>query len=109
MRSTDPWVGCELELMAIETLVAVTQSCNDRGDLRQLVQHPVNIHIARMHHEINSAKHLEDAWRQMLAGFWNMGIRNKADSHLFSPRDRGFRVGDNPNYHGLGARAIFAP
>src|SRR5215469_11904182 len=99
MCRTNPLVGRELELMAIETLVAVTQSRDDRRNLSQLVQHPVNVHIARMHHEIDSVKHFEDTWRQMLASFRNMSIRNESDSHLFSPRDRGFRAGDITIYH----------
>jgi len=34
-----------------------------------------------VHHEIDPAKDLEDAGRQMLASFWNMSIRDKSDSH----------------------------
>src|SRR5882672_1555754 len=74
--------------MAVETFVAIAERRNHRRDSRQLVEHAIHVNVARVHHEIDSGEDLEDPFREMLAGFGNMSVRNEADSHYALLRAR---------------------
>ena len=67
--------------MPIESFVAIAERRDHRCDRRQFVEHAVHVHVARVHHEIDPREHLEHLFRQMLAGFGDMSVRDQADTH----------------------------
>ena len=74
-------VGLEAIAVPIEAFVAVAERRDHRRNRRQLVEHAVHVHIARVHHEIHPGEHLEDPVGKVLAGFGYMSVRDQADSH----------------------------
>jgi hypothetical protein len=85
MRLAHALVRVEAEAMAVEALIAIAERRDHRRDSRQLVEHAIHVHVARMHHEVDSGKDLENPFRQTLAGFGNMSVRDKPNSHYDLP------------------------
>src|SRR6266851_8408373 len=88
MRLADALVRIEAEAMPVESLVAIAERCDHRRDCGQLVKHAIQVDVARLHHEIDSGEDLENPFREMLAGFGNMSVRDEADSHYALLRRR---------------------
>ncbi len=106
MRLAHALVGIEPEAMAVKAFVAVADRGDNRRDYRQLVEHAVHVDVARVHHEIDAAKYLEDLGGQMLAGFGDMSVGNQADSHHAAFGAKILRNAKGKGYHGRGASAI---
>src|SRR6266478_10255754 len=85
MRLARALVWVEAKAMPVETFVAIAERRNHRRDCGQLVEHAIHVNVARVHHEIDSGEDLENPFREMLAGFGNMSVRDKADSHYALP------------------------
>ena len=60
--------------MAVEAFVAVAQRRDDGCYLSQLVEHPIDVDIARVHHQVDALEDLENRRREMLARFRYMSI-----------------------------------
>src|SRR5260370_34285168 len=107
MRLAHPLIRLEAKTMPIQSLVAIAQRRDHRRDSRQLIEHAIHIDVARMHHEIDSREDLENPFREMLAGFGNMSVRDKTDSHHDMPGRFSPPSTNRELYHGPETLAIF--
>jgi hypothetical protein len=72
----NPFVNFELMLMSVEAFIAVADRRNHGRYRGEFVEHAVDIHVTRMHNEVDAVKNLEHTLGQMLAGLRYVSIRN---------------------------------
>src|SRR5216683_4127365 len=71
-----PFVNFELMLMSVEALIAVADRRNHGRYRGEFVEHAVDIHVTRMHNEVDAVEDLEHTLGHVLAGLRYVSIRN---------------------------------
>src|SRR5713101_1843425 len=64
----NPFINFQLMLMSVEAFVAVADRGDHRRDRGEFVEHAVDVHVARMHNEVDAVEDLEHTLGHVLAG-----------------------------------------